>query len=244
MITQESNPLKTSRCALKLGDVMLVGFVNRLFSKIFKSPNEALLEAFGLYFRAIKGTLAYCMSVIFGDKRGKCQSGFFVSFGGLSALTCANSIHVWEGFTSISPFIALFVLFTSTWEQIYSYVFQDIRSFPLLLFSGVYLACALYNTLAVYCGYGDHEAISSRGRSYLYRLLCFLTRKWSKVNINKLFIEGFVQPGLIAVLGLLAWHFWDDTHFAVMMCCIAASESWICFSDFSHATREEILLKR
>lgn len=196
MFTQPSDQHFKVRIFPEFGDAAIFNalFTSELWRSLFVKKKLAL-------FVVLKGflfwTIALFMSIgtiLFRYQHGQRSTGFLLYLSVIATLIIYNSTEI-IFFLKPMAFPTVLTLPFFIEDKLYDWVFVDIHSFPLLIFTGVYTVMGLVQCIIIYTGNGN-PSLTKRGNSYLYLLLNKLGLK------NELFVQAFLEPIL---LGIAAW---------------------------------------
>lgn len=193
MITQASNRDIKLRIFPAYGDAALLhNFFTTDFWKNLFMQNK--LAVFQVLKSLIYWNIALFMSMgtnILRFKHGQRTTGFIIWFSTLITLLVFNStevIHFLKPFAY--PIVLVFPFFIE--GQLYNWVFEDIHSFPLLVFTGFYGVIGFLQCIIIYIGKGNPE-LTKRGNSYLHVLLV-------KIGLKKeSLVQAFLEPLLLGL---------------------------------------------
>ncbi len=230
MITQPSNRHFKLRVFPDYGDAALL---HTFFTTDFWK--NLLIENKLAVFQVLKSFLYWNTSLfmsmgtmLFRFKHGQRTTGFILYFSVVITLMVFNSTHVIHFLKPFAyPMVMVFPFFSE--GQLFNWVFTDIHSIPLLVFTGAYSVMGFIQCSLIYLGKGNPE-LTKRGNSYLYVLL-------SKAGLKNEFpVQAFLEP-LLLFFACLFFYLQGDFVFAFVLGAAAFSVLIPEVIDYAHSEK-------
>ena len=210
MITQASNRDMKIRVFPSYGDAALLHscFTTDFWKNLFLQNKLAVFQVLKSFLYWNIALFMSMATMVFRHQHGQRTTGFILWFSTVVTLLVFNSteiIHFLKPFAY--PMVFVFPFFIE--GQLYNWVFTEIHSFPLLVFTGLYAVMGLVQCIVIYTGNGN-PSLTKRGNSYLFLLLS----KWGLKN--ELFVQAFLEPLLLG-LGATFFYLQGDFVFAFVL---------------------------
>ena len=230
MITKASKQYFPLRIFPEYGDAAILHslFTSELWKALF---TEKKLAVFVLLKNFMYWNMAMFMSIatiLFRYQLGQRTTGFVLYLSTLFTLVIYNSTEI-VFFLKPLAFPVVLALPFFIKGQVWDWVFTDIQSPALLVFTGLYALMGLVQCVLIYAGKGNSE-LNKRGNSYLFLLLHRLGLK------NELVVQAFIEP---VVLGLTAWLLYTlgEISFAIVLGFSALSLFFAEIMDYAHTEK-------
>ncbi|MEM8861982.1 MAG: hypothetical protein AAGD96_26980 [Chloroflexota bacterium] len=189
-------------------DIFYGAYTSDLWLGIFKKPAIALWITFFQWLKFNIASMAWSANCLIKFKFGYQSLGFFLYLATLISMVVYNSQHIWLIFKPFVAFAAPVAPFVFSAEELYRYIFIEIHSTSMLIFTFIYALLGLIHVVMTYFRKGNENDTSKRGDSYLYKLLRL------KLHINEYVVCGWVEPILISCVGVCFYVFGGDVYFA------------------------------
>lgn len=230
MFTKPSDQNFKIRIFKAFGDAALLHncFTTDFWKNLFIKNKLAVFQVLKSF---LYWNIALFMSVgtmVLRYKHGQRTTGFILWFSTLVTLVVFNSTEVIHFLKPVAyPVVLVLPFFIE--GQLYNWIFTDIHSFPLLVFTGFYAVIGFVQCIIIYIGKGNPE-LTKRGNSYLFVLL-------SKIGLkNELLVQAFLEPLLLG-LGCTFFYLQGDFVFAFVLG--ASGVSILIAEIFDHAHFEK-----
>jgi hypothetical protein len=204
-----------------------------IFKLLFKNPSLALLKLLGQWIEFTTAAFANCQNTVFRYRFGLLNQGIILTFCSVGLALIANSEHSYLALGSFSLLILPFLPFIQDWDTLYSWIFVDIRSLPLLVYSCLLLLAGLVNTTMIYIGKGNPDDMSKSGESLillglnkLFSKIKRLTKGRLKLKANEFVVNTFIECGITASIGYYFWSVAQDQTFG-LFCFLMSSAEFI-----------------
>lgn len=197
-------------------------------------------KAFGLscyyWFRYNR---AICACYYFLPLRWKLGSQTFGILAYLTILSASigyNSTHIDPNWKPFSVFITPFLIWDTTFQEIYNFIYVEVESQFLTVWNLLVAAIGFLHLVMIWIGKGD-TSTSKRGNS----LLVLILNKYIKPN--EYFIVGILEPLIIASIALLLWTEFEDIYGALFLWIASLSETLQQLFDESNKRHLDGILK-
>lgn len=241
----------TSSKALAIGDFGIIkGMQNTpCWKTLLTNSGKALDQLFYYYFRFNAVLLAYGVAAVFRYRFSSLTTGFIPTLLGISLMAVCNSIHIWKIFTPVMLFATPALPFFIDSEILYRWIFIDIHSTGLLVYTLLFALASLTHTLMAYTGHGNPH-LTKRGDSWLFvvlsKLCSLIADKTGNEAIKKCVKESFVmavvEPVLVIGTALYIGMVHHDYHFAVLLGLMGINEFWLQLQDKSARLDKQLML--
>lgn len=239
MIPEKSNRDIKSRPTLKVGDLAFIyGASNTSFWKtlIYKPWYEFVMLCIKQYLKFSKAIMAILHWCVFRFRPGYQTMGIISTIVSISFLLSYNSTLVPVYLKPFAWVIVPLLPFFKTPDELYHLAVNEVESQFLLIYSGLYVFLVIIHLITIWTGNGN-PSISKRGESWIGFFLSKL------MPVDEFVICGLIEPLLGIGLGLAAWKFAGDTHFAVFMVIISLAEATQQILDKAYQAHTDSILR-
>ena len=232
MITKKSNQdIKPRKKCFGDSSIIFGATKTEVYKLLFSNPSLALLRLLGQWIEFTTAALANCQNTVYRNQFGLLNQGMILTFSSVGLALIANSEHSYLALGSISLLMLPILPFFYDWDTLYSWAFLDIRSLPLLVYSGIMLLTGLVNTTMIYIGKGNPDDMSKSGESWillglnkLFSKIKRLTKGRLKLKANEFVVNAFVECGITVSIGYYFWTEVQDHTFGLFCFLMSSAE--------------------
>jgi|GEM_PF-2391639 len=208
-----SSPSFRHRIAPLYGDGEILYNIPRskLWRSFFDRKTSTTMIILREFLRIKLAMCSFAGSVLFRYRYGGRTIGIMLTIFTFLMIAGWNSNYLYLIAKPLFPFTApLFPLFVevSFWQDFF---LEDIRSIPMVVYSGIYLCAALFHTGCVYFGYGDQLEPTKRGTSLLHHF--FLKYH----GVSEYYVQAVIEPLILGAIAAFLWFVIEDRTFALFL---------------------------
>lgn len=230
MITKASKQYFPLRIFPEYGDAAILHllFTSEFWKNLFIKNKLATFQLFKSFLYWNMAMFMSIATMLFRYQHGQRTTGFILYLSTLVTLVVYNSTEI-VFFLKPLAFPVVLALPFFIKGQVWDWVFTDIQSPALLVFTGLYALMGVVQCVFIYAGKGNSE-LNKRGNSYLFLLLHRFGLK------NELVVQAFIEP---VVLGFAAWFLYTqgDIPFAIVLGFSALSLFFAEIMDYAHTEK-------
>lgn len=195
---------------------------SKLWGLLITKPFTAFILAIGQYLQFTRAAFSYALISVFRFRFGIQSCGLILSLGSVGIMIIFNSVHIWRIFSPFALFSLTALPFFYDWDTIYRWLFIDIRSQALLIWSGLVLIKSSIHVVMIYGGFGN-EDLTKSGVSYAYIGLSKLFAK-IRINVSEFVVAVFIESAFAIAMGCVFWFMVEDQTFGLFCFLMAFSE--------------------
>lgn len=237
--TQASNREISQRKTVKISDLAIIyGALNsKVWHYFFTKKWPKIIDLAAIYFfRFSRAIIAVAYSCPIRYKLGSQTFGIIAFIAVMGTCLGYNSTNIHPVLKPFSMFITPFLMWGKTQQELYVFVFEDIESEFLLVFSGLIALNGIIHLFMIWLGKGN-ASMSKRGNSYL---VWFLSKY---MKVNEYFIIGILEPVLFVGIAAFLWLECNDRYGAVFLGIATFSETLQQLFDQAHKEQLKSILK-
>ena len=216
-----------------------------LNSLIFNTE-KAIFEGLQFLAKLNMGLMAFPQTTILRYNKGKLQGGIVPVLLTAFVLVNINATETHHLLSGFGIFITPYILFTSNQSELYDFLFVNIHSIPLLVFTCVFTLIGIGQSLHIYLFEDGLKSATSRGTSRFWLFLSWVSKpkrgKARTFHPSKFGCEFVFETVIMAALGIVSWHYLDDKVFAIVCFSAAIAEAIQTLDDASRQQAMDKLL--
>ncbi|WP_421896422.1 hypothetical protein [Marinoscillum sp.] len=199
-------------------------FHTKVLQLLFKNFGQALIMIIGQWLMFNSASLSYGLTSVFRFRFGVQNCGLLLSLYTVTHMVILNSEHAaYQAITPLYFFVLPFLPFFYDTETLLLWLYADIRSPALFVYTCLVCLNSLAHVFMVYVGWGNKD-LMKRGESWIYLGLRKLFAPYRHVSISEFFICGFIEPGIMIGLGWFFLSQYNDWTFSILCFLMAGNE--------------------
>lgn len=188
-------------------DLLLSIYYSDFWKQLFSGGSQTLwilLSGFGKFARELT---VLPVRMLLRWRPGDRAVGGIVLFFSVSMLVAFNSQHLFSFLAPVSAFFVWLVPLIPDTVSYHELAFLDVRSYPLLIFTGLFAFCGTVQIGGIYgVGWFNAQDRGKRGDSIFYLLLRRI------VPIGESVVQLWIEPTMVcAVAAYFIWYDYDLT---------------------------------